>query len=180
MENSPRVIRRTLGVILAFVCLTAVACSSSSKSSTAKDAAPFAQTSEDGKFTAEFPSVPKRAETPISAAGLDLVVVSYATDNDDESVIVGYTDYPTEDFDTTGVLDAAAEGSASNVDGTIESSTDTTFVGQPAKDVVITTKEATVNERLFLVGHRLYTIIGVAKSGRPASYDHLIDTFVLI
>ena len=136
-------------------------------------------TAQDGRFTAEFPTAPEREENTLTAAGLDLVVVSYTTATDDESVIVGYTDYP-EGIGGDSVLEGAAEGSAANVNGTIQSKTDTTFVGQPAKDVVVTTDEATVNERIFLVGNRLYTLIGVARSGRPASYDRLLETFALL
>jgi len=40
--------------------------------------------------------------------------------------------------------------------------------------------EATVYQRLFLVGTRIYTILGVAREGRPASYDRLLATFALL
>ena len=174
MNTASRAIRRTFAVVLAVASLTAVACSSDSRSTT-----PTPFTAEDGRFSAEFPGTPKRDQQQVSAAGLDLVVVLYATETDDESVMVGYTDYPVG-MTSEGVLDAAAQGSAQNVKGTITGKTDVTFLGHPAKDVTVTTDDALINERLFLVDNRMYTLLGVAKDSRPASYDHLLETFKLL
>jgi hypothetical protein len=175
MDTATRSVRRALAVILAVAALTSVACSS--KADTAKAPVPF--TADDGRFTAEFPGTPDRQQEAVTAAGIDLVVVSYSTETDDDSVMVGYTDYP-DGFESEGVLAAAAQGSAANVNGTIQSSTDLTFLGQPAKDIVVTTSEAMIHERLFLVETRMYTLIGVARASRPPAYDHLLNTFNLL
>jgi len=180
MDQTSRSIRRMLTALLAIALasIAAVGCSSASKStSTATPSAAFI--AEDGRFTAEFPTSPVRGQEAVTAAGFDLVIVMYSTETDKESVMVGYTDYP-EGLGSEGVLDGAAEGSAANINGTIQSKTDTTFVGHPAIDVVVTTAEATVHERIFLVDNRLYTVLGVSRSGRPASYDRLLETFALL
>jgi hypothetical protein len=178
VDTASRSVRRALAVILAVAvaALASVACSSDSDSAT-RGPVPF--TAADGRFTAEFPEAPTRQQEAVSAAGIDLVVVSYSTESDDDSVMVGYTDYP-DGFEPEGVLEAAAQGSADNVNGRIQSSTDLTYLDHPAKDVVVTTDEATIHERLFLVGTRMYTLIGVARDSRPPAYDHLLDTFKLI
>lgn len=176
MDSATRSVRRALAVILAVAALASVACSSDSDSASK---APVAFTADDGRFTAEFPETPKRQQEAVSAAGIDLVVVSYSTESDDDSVMVGYTDYP-EGFTSEGVLEAAAQGSADNVNGTIQSNTDLTYLDHPAKDIMVTTDEAMIHERLFLVGTRMYTLIGVARASRPPAYDHLLDTFKLL
>ncbi len=177
MDTHTRAVRRTLSVLLAVAALATAACSSSGSSSTAK--APVAYTADDGRFTAEFPSSPERDEQQVTVAGIDLVIVSYTTESKNDALTVGFTDYP-EVTDVGAVLDAAADGSANQINGTIESKTDTTFLGVPAKDVVISTDGASVYERIFVVENRLYTLIGVAENARPTSYDHLLATFALL
>ncbi len=178
MDTHLRAVRRTLAVLLALTSVAAVACSSS-QTAGSKVQQPVAYSADDGRFKAEFPSAPTREENPVSVAGLDLVIVTYSTQTKKDALTVGYTDYP-EVADPAQVLDGAADGSASNVGGTIESKTDTTFLGHPAKDVVISTSDAGVYERIFLVDNRLYMLIGVAQAGRPAAYDRLLETFALM
>ncbi len=113
----------------------------------------------------------------MTAAGMDLVLISYKTETAKESVGVAYVDYP---GGAQLSLDGAAEGSASQINGTIQSKTATTFMGHPAVDVVIKVDGGMVHERLVLRERRLYTVIGASESGRPASYDRLIQTFHLI
>ena len=143
--------------------------------------APVLQEVPEGKFSAEFPSAPVREETKTSASGVDLLFISYQTERGGESVIVGYVDYP-KGVQLSNVLDGAAAGAAANVKGTIQSRTDTTFMGHPATDVVIKTEDALVYGRLVLRGNRLYTLVGVdvGAPGRPAAYDRLVETFVLL
>lgn len=137
------------------------------------------QTDEVGKWRAEFPSAPLRQEQKTTASGIDLLIVSYTHETASESVVVGYIDYPKTALNSKS-LDGAAEGSASSVKGTIQSKTATTFMGHPGMDVVIKSPDAMMYERLVLRGTRLYNLIGVGVSGRPASYDRLLETFFLI
>jgi hypothetical protein len=167
MDTPTRAVRRTFAaLLLAVACLTTVACSSSDTKSSAKEA--VVHRAEDGRFTAEFPTAPHRpGDRRLRDRG--------GRRERDRRV----HRLPRRHRGTQRA-GGAVEGSAANVKGTIQSKTDTTFVGQPAKDIVVTTYEATVNERIFLVDNRLYTLIGVARSGRSASYDRLLETFALL
>lgn len=137
-------------------------------------------TATDGSFSAEFPSQPKREENTQTAAGVNLVVVTYTSSTGKSAVTLSYTDSPVE-LDETSALNGAVEGSASRLSGTVKANTDTTIVDHNAKDVQIETKDATVYERIFLVGKRLYTIVAASeKRTRPSSYDRLLETFKLL
>ena len=178
--QTTQAVRRTLGVLLLIGSLSTVACSSATtKTTPAASIPPVVHTDPAGKFTAEFPSAPLREEEKTTVSGLDLLIVSFTTENGTESVVVGYTDYP-KNLQMGKVLDAAAQGSADNIKGTLQSKTSTTFMGHPTMDVVVKTPEAMVHERLILRGNRLYTLVGVGATGKPASYDRLVQTFVLI
>lgn len=142
-------------------------------------------TATDGSFSAEFPNQPKREENTQTAAGVNLVVVTYTSSTGKSAVTLSYTDSPVE-LDETSALNGAVEGSASRLSGTVKANTDTTIVDHNAadhnaKDVQIETKDATVYERIFLVGKRLYTIVAASeKRTRPSSYDRLLETFKLL
>jgi hypothetical protein len=45
---------------------------------------------------------------------------------------------------------------------------------------VVKAPEGTIYERLVLRDHRLYMVMGLGADGRPAAYDHLLETFFLI
>ncbi len=175
MDTTTAAVRRTLGVLLLLTSFATVACSSSGAESSAS--VPIVQAVPEGQFTAEFPRPPVRQENRVTVSGVDLVIVTYKTDTASESVAVAYVDYPEEAL-APNALDGAAEGSAANVGGTIESKTETTFMGHPTMDVVIKVPQGFAHERLILRGTRLYNLIGAGPS-RPASYDRLVETFVL-
>jgi len=184
MDTSTQAVRRTLAVLLVGVSLAAAACSSPTKGSTAT--APVLQTIPEGKFTAEFAKGPVRDEEKIAAAGLDLVMISYQVDLAKESVVVGWFDYPkTVQMSTPKLLAGAADGSAASAKGTIASKTETTFMGHPALDVVIDTKDGRVYERIIHRGNanRVYVLVGAGTpgpTGKPATWERLMATFVLL
>ncbi len=179
MDTPTQAVRRTLGVLCLVTSLFAVACGSPKTASSAPPPPPVLQTDEVGKWRAEFPSAPPREEQKTTASGIDLLIISYTHDTATESVVVGYIDYPKSALNSKS-LDGAAEGSASSVKGTVQSKTATSVMGHPAMDVVIRSPDAMMYERLVLRGTRLYTLIGVGESSRPASYDRLLETFFLI
>ncbi|MGI8807726.1 MAG: hypothetical protein ACR2KK_07790 [Acidimicrobiales bacterium] len=178
MDNTSQAIRRTLAVLVV-ASLSAVACSSPSTTSSSPPPAPVLHSDPVGQWRAEFPSAPLREEEKMTASGLDLLIISYTTETAAESVVVGYIDYPKGVLQSKA-LDGAAEGSANSVKGTIQTKTATSFMGHPAMDVVIKSADAMMYERMVLRGTRLYTLIGVGATSRPASYDRLLETFFLI
>ena len=181
--DTTQAIRRTLGVLLLTASVTTLACSPSDtvKTSASASAAPFLQTDADGKFSAEFPFTPLREQKRDVVSGVELVTISYTTETAKDSVIVAYTDYPrTMQFKSAEALEGAAQGAAKNIGGVILSKTPTTFMGHPAIDIVVKNPQATANARLVLRDHRLYMVLGISEAGRPASYDHLLETFFLI
>lgn len=179
--DTSKAIRRALGVLLLTASVTTVACSPSATTNTPAAAAPVLQTDVEGKFSAEFPFTPLREEKKQTQAGLQLTMIMYSTETAKESVFVAYTDYPkTLKLNASEALVGAADGSAKSANGVILSKAATTFMGHPAMDVVVKAPEGTVYERLVLRDHRLYMVMGVGAAGRPASYDHLLETFFLI
>ena len=173
MDNHTQAVRRTLAVVLLAVSVATAACGSTAESTTS---APVLQTVPEGRFTAEFPTAPVYKEETFTAAGHTLVLNSYTGETAQGTVAVGYVDYPKG---LTLSLSGAAEGSASSMNGTIQTRSETTFMGHPALDVVVTTPEGPVYARYVLRERRLYTLIGVGADGRPASYDRLVETFVM-
>jgi hypothetical protein len=163
-------VRRTLGVLLIGVSLSAAACTSTEPAPEAT--APVLQTFPDEAFTAEFPAGPKREVQRTTAAGVEIEFVTYQTGD----LVVGFVEYPKS---LSGSLDGAVKGAADNVKGTVQSRTDTMFMGHPATDVVIKAPEGIVHSRLVLRGNRLYTLIGAGPSGPPPAYARLVETFVL-
>ncbi len=140
-----------------------------------KAAAPVLQTSPDGGFQAEFPGVPERQERN-SKSSPDRVIVTYRAKVETGEVAIAYADYPGRNLS----LDRVAGGIGDEIEGTVQSRTDLMVEGHPAVDLVVTTERGTVYERLVVRGIRLYTLIATARSGRPAAYDHLLETFVLL
>lgn len=164
-------LRRALGVLLIGVSLGAAACTSTSDGD-AGGGAPVVQSFPDEAFTAEFPAGPKREEEKATVAGVDVTLIMYTTGD----IAVGYVNYPTT---LVGSLDGAVKGAADNIKGTLKGRTDTTFMGHPATDIVIDSPDGIVHTRLVLRGQRLYSLIGAGKSGPPAAYTRLVETFVL-
>ena len=173
MIRTLRMRRLLLAAVMSFAVLSAAACSSSDT-----DTKGVAFVAEDGSFTAEFPNQPKRDAQSQSAGGVNLQVIILTSEVDDGAVTVTYTDSPVP-LDPAAALAGAVQGSATQVKGTITSSSDTTFLGHPAKDAEISLDGGDVYERIFLVGQRLYVIGAASGKGRPKAYDRLLDTFKL-
>lgn len=163
-------VRRTLGVLLLGVSLSAAACTSTEPE--AKTSTPVLQAFPAEAFTAEFPGGPTREEQKATVAGVEVTLVMYQVGE----LAVGYVNYPPS---LSGSLDGAVKGAADNIKGTVQSRTDTTFMGHPATDVVLKSPDGIVHTRLVLRGQRLYSLIGAGKNGPPPAYARLVETFVL-
>lgn len=172
MWRGARVLRATLAGVGLAVAMVVGACSPGGGS---KAPAPVLQTSADGGFQAEFPGVPERQQRN-STSSPDRVIVTYKVKVGTGEVAIAFADYPGRNLS----LDRVAAGIGDEIEGTVLSRTDLMVMGHPAIDLVVKTERGTVYERLVVRGVRLYTLIATARSGRPAAYDHLLETFVLL
>jgi hypothetical protein len=171
MQRCAGAVRRALAGIGLAVAMVAGACSPGGGSA----AAPVLQTSPDGGFQAEFPGVPQRQQRN-STSTPDRVIVTYKAKIGTGEVAIAYADYPGRNLS----LDRLADGIGEELKGTVESRTNLMVMGHPAVDLVVKTERGTVYERVVVRGIRMYTLVATGRSGRPAAYDHLLETFVLL
>ena len=143
--------------------------------------------SPEGRFRAEFPGTPKARDLTVQSPLGPLKITYHESIGSDYSFSVGYVDYPApvRPEDAGAVLDATANGAASEIGGTVTLKTPTTVVGSPAIDYVFTGKNEGQSlegrARGILVGQRLYVLQGITRPGaHRAPYDHLLATFALL
>jgi hypothetical protein len=138
-------------------------------------------TSEEGRFTAEFPAEPKRTETA-GANGLTSVQLASATD--DEGVArVTFADIEVAPGGEQGFLTAAADRAVGDRGARLVSKRLTAMYGNPAIDFVVAEKEGSETVgRILLVGTgqaRAYGLISERNSVTETAYDRLLETFTL-
>jgi len=146
--------------------------------------APTPYVATDSGFSAVFPATPARSTQNINQPGINTTLTLYLATTNTEQVAVGYEPLPvapTGDAIQTS-LDGGVAGSAKNVNGTVASKSNTTFLGQPAEDAVIQAQGTVVRERIFFVGSKLYVLEGITSSidVKHPSYDTLLATFKTI
>lgn len=146
-------------------------------------------TSEEGKFSAEFPGTPQREARTENAGDIELNLVHFSVDNGDEAVSVSFIDYPeaVSAQDPKVLLDSIAEGAAGAADGTVEgaesslvSKAPTTVQGHQAIDFEVDIQERELVARAVLVGTRMYLLQVVSEPDvDSSSYERLTSTFEL-
>lgn len=147
-------------------------------------------TSDEGKFSADFPGTPKRDARTETAGDIQLNLVHFSVDNGDEAVSVSFIDYPesVSTQDPKVLLDSIAEGAATAADGTVEgaestleSKTPTTVGDHQAIDFQVDIDERELVARAILVGTRMYLLQVVSEPGVDStSYERLTESFELI
>jgi hypothetical protein len=172
MSKSASAGRRTLAGVGLAVTMVVGACSPNGGSSAS---APVLLTPTDGGFQAEFPGLAERQQRN-STSSPDRVIVTYKAKVGTGEVAIAYADYPGRNLS----LDRLADGIGDELEGTVQSRTDLMVMGLPAVDLVVKTERGTVYERLVVRGSRMYTLIATARGGRPAAYDDLLETFLLL
>jgi hypothetical protein len=143
---------------------------------------PVTAGTQDG-FSAEFPIHPKRSIQNASQLGSQLQVTVYESVTNKEDVGVAFTDLPTTPipaFIQRG-LDASVDGVAAKTGTTVQSRSNTTFLGTGAEDAVLSGSGRAARVRVFVVGSRLYEISGFTKDPGAVhpDYDRLLATFTL-
>jgi hypothetical protein len=172
-------VRRTSLALAALSALTLVACGGNDEAMSPPG--PFV--SQDGRFSAMFPTTPEREEQDFTVDENALKFVLYLGQLKEEAAAVGWVDFPPELTDNVEQrLEAAVQGAANNLGGTVERSQPLTFLDRPARDGVINSPQADVYTRVFFDGVRMYMLQGLAAkdSPRPASYDRLLSSFALL
>jgi hypothetical protein len=149
---------------------------------TPKPTPPFV--ASDCGFRAVFPATPQRQSQNLSQTGLSLTMTLYTVTTNDEQLVVGCENLPSA---PTGAavqagLDGGINGSAKEINGTIVSRSNTTFVGQPAEDGVIQAQGGVSRERVVFVGTKLYILETVTRTldAKHPAYDRLLATFQLV
>jgi hypothetical protein len=139
--------------------------------------------SPEGGFRVELPSEPESnvQSVPSQAGPLEAAVFTVEVDAD-TGYIVAYTDYPEEvlEVEPGTVLDGAVQGAATNVSGTVESSTKLTVEGFPAVDYVIAVDGGRVEARAILAGSRIYLLQRAASQPDQDEFRRLVDSFELL
>lgn len=139
--------------------------------------------SADEGFRVDLPVEPVRDEQTIpSEAGPLRVVIFVAQVDDTAGYNVGYTDYPEAvlDVESDVLLDGAVRGAATNVSGTVESSTKLDVDGFPAVDYVITAGGADLQARAILVERRLYVLQRGGPQSDEEGFQRLVESFELV
>lgn len=169
--------QRLLLVILVFVL---PACRDGGSS--AEDAwEPF--NSPAGGFRAEFPGEPVRQTQRLPGATGSSELVVFTSGTDTEAVSVAYVDYPAappaEQVET--VLDAAAEGLATAVQGRNLVKESTSFLERDALDFSVEAPPQKINGRAFLDGARLYVLqVVLPQNAAESSIRRLASSFELV
>jgi hypothetical protein len=163
-------------------------CGGSSSNSAAKSPSPSPSPSPyvatESGFSAVFPGTPAKQTQKINQPGINTDLTLYVATTNDEQVIVAYQPLPLapQSGEIQARLDAGIAGSASNVQGTILSKSNSTMLGQPAEDAVIQAQGTVVHERIVFFGSKLYLFEGLtttADAKHPA-YDTMLATFKTI
>ena len=142
--------------------------------------------SQEGKFTAQFPSAPNKEVTqaPSPIGPIDSVII--AAQLGEAMFGVSYADYPDKilkDFKLDAGLDGARNGAINNIGGKLVKEEQITFAGQKARAFEATATAEGMNlryeSRLFFVSPRLYQLIVVSKAEDKVPSQKFFDSFEL-
>ena len=139
--------------------------------------------SAEGNFRVELPVEPVRQEETVpSDVGPLQAVLFAATTDPGSSYSIAYTDYPEAvlQVEPGAVLDGAVQGAATNVSGTVQSSTKLEAEGFPAVDYVINVDDGQLQARGILVDRRIYLLQRAGAQPDEAGFRQLVDSFELI
>ena len=180
-----KLIRQSGAALALAVALTACGGNASNSNSTPTPSpSPTPYVASESHFSAVFPATPQKQSQPVNQSGVSMTVTLYIAQTNDEQVAVAYSTVavaPTGGAIQAG-LDGGIEGSAKNVNGTIVTRSNTTFLGQPAEDAVIQAQGSVVHERIVFFGKDLYILEGITSGMdvKHPAYDRMVATFKTI
>jgi hypothetical protein len=133
----------------------------------------------DLEFRAVFPKLPERQERTDEVLDISVPTTSYVADLGSSAYVVGgYEMTPDMPFD----LNAAVNGAAAAVDGTILSAQPTSFVGVDAVEATIEVGDpaATIKIIVFRIPERAYFLQVVSEDDPGPGYDEFKRSFALL
>lgn len=127
--------------------------------------------SKEGRFAAVFPGAARMSSTPVQSGDVTVRMTVYAFENGPLSYYVSYSDYPSQTFAHLSRDRAYANvinATVANVKGRKEREAGVKVGNVTGREVLIDVpaQHATMRERLFLVGSRLYQVV---YGGPPGS-----------
>ncbi len=172
-----------------FLSLVVLALALSSCGGGAKEWSEFSST--EGGFSVSLPGKPtEQKQTQDTAAG-PLDIFMYLYEDRSDVYMVGYTNFP-EDLislsDPAALLDGGAEGAVTSMGAENTSKQEISLDGNTGREITFDVPDSKLpgggagKARFYLVGNRLYQLIGLAK-GKEASTDNLdkfLDSFKLL
>lgn len=128
-------------------------------------------TAPDGTFSVSLPGDAVKVDTPTkSATGGSFISHSLNVRASKDAVYgCGWWEDPSRPKDRTAeqILDTARDGGLSSTNGKLLSENRLTFQGHPARDIrAIASGNASYDNRLVVVGNRLYTLMVIDASGK--------------
>lgn len=143
--------------------------------------------SQDGGFRATFPTKAQTTSMPVKTGDLTVTMKMVAAEKNGASFVVSYADYPAGSLSRKSPDQAfqdIVDGTVGNVQGTLRSA-DPISLGATAGRVVlidVPAQNVAVNERIFLVGDRLYQVMYGGPKGTESAKDAtaFLDSFKLL
>ena len=174
-----RSIRLPGGLLAVAIGLSACGGSSSAAATPTPEPTPYVAT--DSGFSAVFPATPARSTQQVNQAGVNASLTLYLATTNTEQVAVAFEQLPVapQGAAIQTSLDGGVAGSATNVNGTVVSKSNSQFLGQPAEDAVIQAQGSVIRERIFFNGSKLYVLEGITSSmdAKHPGYDKMLATF---
>jgi len=146
--------------------------------------------SEAGNFSVQTPYTLKESSESLDTQVGEIEIHSFLGEQGNESVSIGYTDYPAELVqvsDPERILDGSRDGAVANVKGELVSETRISLDGYPGRELTISViadnkQEIVLRGRVFLVENRLYQIMAVAPKGKEnaKNIDAFLQSFALL
>jgi hypothetical protein len=144
---------------------------------TGEEGAPYV--ASDLRFRAVFPKAPSREERTEEVLGMSIPTTMYAADLGSSAYLIGgYEMTPDAPFD----LNAAVNGAAAAVNGTVQSAQPISFVGVDAVEATITIDDpqATIMVLVFRIPERAYILQVISEDDPGPGYDEFKASFSLL
>ena len=146
--------------------------------------------SPDGSFEIYFPGQPFEQQYSMDSPSGKLDVRSYRFIGS-ASYFISYTDYPSaiDGTDAKSILDRARDGGVRAVNGHLIRESPDSLKGHPGRPIVVDSpnggpKGSIITNRVYLVGHRLFSMQVAISKDRNESLDaaaqKFLDSFKLV